>query len=384
MTIMAAIDRFLPCPQLHDVDYVDVGAPRSRTWEAMRHLDFGRSPVVRALFALRTVPDRLHDRQVVDSSWGIDDITANKSGFQILDELTETSITVGAIGKVWKPEIEFAPIPTDRFAAFDQPGWIKVAWELRCEPRGEAVTRVSVDLRVTATDPDSWRRFRKYFLLVGPFSHFIRRHLLALLVRELGGPSEAEQKQRLPGDELLPDASDQVTYGVTIAARPESIWPWLVQMGCGRAGWYSWDILDNAGVPSAREIIPELQSLQVGDVVPWAPKSSDGFEVLQLNPPTSIVLGAFVDVETGHQVRFGAQRPAHYFQDTWAFVLEPINGATRLHVRNRTASSREGFSSRALMRAMPLIHHFMETAQLRHLRDRVEAAEARAAKTAHP
>ena len=72
----------------------------------------------------------------------------------------------------------------------------------------------------------------------------------------------------LPSDELLPDANGQLTHGVTIAAPPEAIWPWLVQMGCRRAGYYSVDTLDNAGARSAREIHPELLHIAVGDILP--------------------------------------------------------------------------------------------------------------------
>jgi len=55
---------------------------------------------------------------------------------------------------------------------------------------------------------------------------------------------------------------------VTITARPEAIWPWLIQIGVTRAGWYSYDRLDNLGRPSAERILPEFQYLAVGDVIP--------------------------------------------------------------------------------------------------------------------
>ena len=80
----------------------------------------------------------------------------------------------------------------------------------------------------------------------------------------------------LPGDELIEDAQASDTRGITIAAPPEAVWPWLVQMGYGRAGWYSYDRLDMKG-SSADRILPEHQGLAVGDVVPT--DSSGGFEV---------------------------------------------------------------------------------------------------------
>jgi hypothetical protein len=91
-----------------------------------------------------------------------------------------------------------------------------------------------------------------------------RRHL------RWGATSE-EVASSLPGDEFLPSARFVCTRAVTIAAPPAAVWPWLVQVGCGRAGWYSHDLLDNLARPSAREIVPELQHLETGQRVPMAP-----------------------------------------------------------------------------------------------------------------
>ena len=82
------------------------------------------------------------------------------------------------------------------------------------------------------------------------------------------GATDEEVAQPMPGDEVVAKADLTVTRAITIHAPPEDIWPWLVQIGSGRAGWYSYDRIDNAGVPSATEIIPELQHLEVGDLVP--------------------------------------------------------------------------------------------------------------------
>jgi hypothetical protein len=375
---VTALDRLIPAPRLQQIDHVDVGAPQARTWDAVRQLDFASAPLVRALFALRTIPTRLRGGRAETMRMRIDDITKSRHGFRILEETSGSSIAVGAIGKVWQPDIEFADLgDAPSFAAFDAPGWVKVAWELRSEPRGENVTRVVLELRVAATDGDAWRRFSAYFALIGPFSHFIRRHMLATLAHQLGGPGEAEQAMPLAGDELLPDAVGSATHGITIAARPEVIWPWLVQMGCRRAGWYSWDFLDNAGVPSAREILPEFQAVHVGDMLPATPKGDSSFEVLRIEPPNVLVLGGLYDLDTDRPMRFAAARPVRYWQVTWAFILEPIADATtRLHVRARAALDPHGRGSNARLLIAPLVHHFMETAQLRHLRDRVEGSRA--------
>ena len=76
-------------------------------------------------------------------------------------------------------------------------------------------------------------------------------------VRPLGD----EERRPLPGDGLLPDAKGRWTHAITIHASPAEIWPWLVQMGCRRGGWYRYDGLDNGSVPSADRIHPELQEI---------------------------------------------------------------------------------------------------------------------------
>src|SRR6185295_9733322 len=98
------------------------------------------------------------------------------------------------------------------------------------------------------------------------------------IARDLGR-LDVDEDRPLPGDDLLPADSAELTDAIDVAATPETIWPWLVQMGCRRAGWYSYDLLDNGGKRSAREIRPELQRLSVGDVLPATPVSADGFEV---------------------------------------------------------------------------------------------------------
>jgi hypothetical protein len=93
----------------------------------------------------------------------------------------------------------------------------------------------------------------------------------------------------MPGDELVPHPMVCATRGVTIDAPPDAVWPWLVQMGgYTRAGWYAYDRIDNAGVPSADRIIPHLQTLQVGDKMLTSP--NDGFVVRAIDPGRSLVL----------------------------------------------------------------------------------------------
>ena len=72
----------------------------------------------------------------------------------------------------------------------------------------------------------------------------------------------------MPGDDVVPRAQFNATRAMSIGAPPERVWPWIVQLGYGRAGFYTYDLLDNAGVPSADRIVDEYQNLKVGDLVP--------------------------------------------------------------------------------------------------------------------
>ena len=95
--------------------------------------------------------------------------------------------------------------------------------------------------------------------LVGGYALWVRPRVLRW------GATEEEVRRPYPGIELVPGGSRGATMAVTIDAPPSQVWPWLVQMGCDRAGWYSWDRLDNGGVPSSEHMHPEWQKLSVGD-----------------------------------------------------------------------------------------------------------------------
>src|SRR5690606_16683183 len=85
----------------------------------------------------------------------------------------------------------------------------------------------------------------------GAYTALVRPRLLRW------GATREEANASYPGDDLIAYPTAQSTMAVSLPAPPEEVWPWLVQMGCGRAGWYSWDLLDNGGRPSADRIVPE-------------------------------------------------------------------------------------------------------------------------------
>jgi hypothetical protein len=93
------------------------------------------------------------------------------------------------------------------------------------------------------------------------------------------GATDAEVNRSMPGDDIVREPSFNATRAVTIHAPAENIYPWIVQMGVTRAGWYSYDLLDNLGRPSAETILTEHQTIQVGDVVPMSPDGKQGMRV---------------------------------------------------------------------------------------------------------
>jgi len=172
------------------------------------------------------------------------------------------------------------------------------------------------------------------------------------------GIRPADSALPLPGDELIETAAASDTRGITIAAPAGAVWPWLVQMGYGRAGWYSYDRLDMKG-SSAGSILPEHQALAVGDIVPTDP--SGGFEVKVLEPGHALVLyvdaaqvAARKEAGAGERAeatpaglaasgRFLEEATPPDFAVSWAFNLRPEpDGSTRLieRVRLRVGESR--------------------------------------------
>jgi hypothetical protein len=173
----------------------------------------------------------------------------------------------------------------------------------------------------------------------------------------------SEEKTRaLPGDELIEHPVGLLHHAITIRRPRHEVWPWLAQMGAGsRAGWYSYDVLDNGRRPSATRIIPELQQLAVGMLVPAGPGVTDGFTLLTFDPERFLVLG------------WRAPGDGHVM--TWAFVLEEIeDGSTRLLVRVRVRAGARVFglpwwAAKFLVSA---IHFPMQRKQLLGIASRAE------------
>ena len=143
------------------------------------------------------------------------------------------------------------------------------------------------------------------------------------------GATDEEVTGPYPGAELVPDGERAATMAVTIDAPPDKVWPWLVQLGSGRGGWYSWDLLDNAGHPSAREVHPEWQTIEVGDQLKYcAPGAGrlDAYRVAVVEPNRFLGLHGLSDL-CGHLLEPDQPRPSAYMEGLWGFDLRELPGA---------------------------------------------------------
>ena len=171
-----------------------------------------------------------------------------------------------------------------------------------------------------------------------------------------------ECSKPLAGDDLIPNPLGKVNHAITIMRPPHDVWPWLVQMGSTRAGWYSYDFIDNGGVHSSERLLPQYQDLSIGTIFPALPGAKDVFVVVSFELERNLVLSW--------------RLPDGKYQTTWAFVLErPQPNETRLIVRGRVASSYRPFGLPqwlAFLLGRPA-HFVMQRKQLVNLRTRAES-----------
>jgi hypothetical protein len=204
--------------------------------------------------------------------------------------------------------------------------------------------------------------------------------------RSSWGVDSAEVDRILPGDDLVAAPSNTDTRGIDIDAPPSAVWPWLVQMGYERAGWYSYDQLDMKG-RSADAIIPELQSLKVGDILPTVP--GGGFEVRVVDEGRALAVYTDTAITTAQADAFAASKEAvplglqasgsfmrttpPDFAASWAFVVEPLPGdRTRLIERVRVWFGAGTALSAVTGPAFGFGVFLMTRRQMLGIRDRVE------------
>jgi hypothetical protein len=211
------------------------------------------------------------------------------------------------------------------------------------------------------------------------------------------GVDPAASKRPMPGDDLVAQTDAVDTRVIDIDAPVDRVWPWLVQMGYGRAGWYSYDALD-MDEPSALAIEERWQSLAVGDIMPTHP--GGGFEVKVLDAPRALVLymdralveeqeraakeapgQAGIDAATVNVRATSAylgQTVKGDFAASWAFALEPRDGGgTRLIERFRVRMEAPDKAERLMQLARGLLGFGVFVMTRRHMLGIKDRAEGR-------
>jgi hypothetical protein len=187
------------------------------------------------------------------------------------------------------------------------------------------------------------------------------------------GATDEEVRRPYPGMGLVAEGQRGATMAVTIEAPPSGVWPWLVQMGCDRAGWYSWDRLDNGGVRSAKAIHPEWQQLAVGDRLASTPSGSAWFAVVALERERFLGLRASLDLR-GRPFDPMGRRPRFYTDSLWGFLLEELP-----EQRTRLVVSGYAIARPRLLQAIGNFvfwepaHWIMQIRQFANLKRRTEA-----------
>jgi hypothetical protein len=181
------LDRFMPTYDVEERHHVRVGAPAETTLTVAQEMDLLRVPLVRWIFRTRELilgskpDDQVRPRELLPFMRSL--------GWGILAQVPGREVVVGAVTKPWEANVVFRPVPADQFAAFHEPGWVKIAWTLRADPMGAGESVFRTETRVATTDGASRAAFRRYWALASAGIVLIRWLLL--------GPLKAEAERRM-------------------------------------------------------------------------------------------------------------------------------------------------------------------------------------------
>ena len=186
---MSLIDGWMPHGEFSERHAIHVAAPPEAAYAAVRRLDLGRSPLVRVLFALRSLPAYLVRRGRGERALGVTMEGLLKSGFVLLQEDPPREVVLGLAGRFWTPTGGIVRFDPAEFRAFDRPGMAVAAWNFTVQP-ADGGCRVTTETRVRCTDEAARRSFRRYWRVVRPFSGLIRQEALRAIRRTAQSASQ--------------------------------------------------------------------------------------------------------------------------------------------------------------------------------------------------
>jgi hypothetical protein len=192
------LDRFLPDPDVDEYHQHTIRAPAPVTFAAAKQQDIQASPLIRGIFWLREIPALLRgrpNRREGPRSF-LEETLAG--GWGVLAEDPGREIVVGCYTQPWQGEVRFQPLPPSEFAAFSEPGYVKIAWTLAAEPLGPDRSVFITRTRAVATDPEARRKFRRYWAPTSAGIILIRYLILSQVKRE------AERRARAAAADATP------------------------------------------------------------------------------------------------------------------------------------------------------------------------------------
>jgi hypothetical protein len=184
------LNLFMPHYEIADRHEIGINAPAEVALSAAAEMDLESCALIRAIFKgrewiLRSKPDdKIRRRGFVQEMKAL--------GWGVLAELPGREIVMGGVTQPWEANPVFRALPPDAFAAFHDPGYVKIAWTLRADPSGDTRSVFLTETRAVATDPESRKRFRRYWSFLSPGIIAIRRAMLPVV------KSDAEERWQRP------------------------------------------------------------------------------------------------------------------------------------------------------------------------------------------
>jgi hypothetical protein len=186
------LDSFMPTYDVVERHHIHVNAPAAMTLTAAREQNI-QTPVARAIFHARELI--LGATPPAESSSGGLLAQVLSLGWGVLAEVQDREIVVGAVTKPWEPNVIFRALPPHEFAAFAEPGYVKIAWTLRADPVGARESIFRTETRAAATDATARARFRRYWSFFSPGISLIRWAAL----RPMKADAERRANRQRPG-----------------------------------------------------------------------------------------------------------------------------------------------------------------------------------------
>jgi hypothetical protein len=176
------LERFMPSYEVVERHHIRVAAPAAVTMAAAKEQDLFQAPAVQAIVRAREIAlgaardERPRPRGLLAAVQAI--------GWGVLAEVPDREVVVGAVTKPWEANVTFQALPPVDFAAFSQPGFVKIAWTLRADPVDSETSMFRTETRAVATDASARARFRRYWAFASPGIALIRWLSLRPLKRD--------------------------------------------------------------------------------------------------------------------------------------------------------------------------------------------------------